>query len=154
CVALVIARGLTRRQSEGAGIGHFVVDLVRSIVYVLLPLSVVFGLVLAAQGLIQNLAPYVEATTLEGAKQTIAMGPVASQEAIKQLGTNGGGFFNAHSASPFENSTTLNNFLETYAILVIPFGLAFTFGFMVKDKRQGIAVFSIMMVIWLAFSVA
>jgi potassium-transporting ATPase potassium-binding subunit len=151
-VALVLARGLTRRVSvaeaaaapANAGLGHFVVDLVRSIVYLLLPLSIVFGLVLAASGVIQNLAPYVDATTLEGARQTIAMGPVASQEVIKELGTNGGGFFNANSAHPFESPTPFTNFLEMVLIFAIPAGLTYTFGRMAKSQRQGWAVFAAM----------
>jgi K+-transporting ATPase ATPase A chain len=149
-VALVLARGLTRRGGVGAGdgIGHFVVDLVRSIVYVLLPLSVVFGLVLAASGVIQNLSPYVEATTLEGAKQTIAMGPVASQEVIKELGTNGGGFFNANSAHPFASPTPFTNFLEMVLIFAIPAGLTYTFGRMAKSQRQGWAIFGAMAVLF------
>jgi K+-transporting ATPase ATPase A chain len=145
-VALVLARALTRRGAEGKneGVGHFVVDLIRSIVYVLIPLSVVFGLVLAASGVIQNLSPYVEATTLEGVKQTIAMGPVASQEAIKELGTNGGGFFNANSAHPFESPTPFTNFIELLLIFAIPAGLTYTFGRMAKSQRQGWAIFSAM----------
>ena len=151
CVALVLARGLTRRSAgtKGAGLGHFVVDLVRSIVYVLLPLSIVFGLVLAASGVIQNFSPYVEATTLEGAKQTIAMGPVASQEVIKELGTNGGGFFNANSAHPFESPTPFTNFLEMLLIFAIPAGLTYTFGRMAKSQRQGWAIFGAMAVLFL-----
>ena len=150
CVALVLARGLTRRSAEtkGDGVGHFVVDLVRSIVYVLLPLSIVFGLVLAASGVIQNLSPYVEVTTLEGAKQTIAMGPVASQEVIKELGTNGGGFFNANSAHPFESPTPFTNFLEMLLIFAIPAGLTYTFGRMAKSQRQGWAIFGAMAVLF------
>ena len=144
-VALVIARGLTRR-AEGAnqGLGHFVVDLVRGIVYVLLPISIVFGLVLAAQGVIQNLSPYLDVTTLEGAKQTIAMGPVASQEAIKELGTNGGGFFNANSAHPFENPTPLTNFIQLVLIFAIPGALTYTFGRMARDQKHGWAIFAAM----------
>jgi len=150
CVALVLARGLTRRRGESKvdGVGNFVVDLVRSIVYVLLPLSIAFGLVLAASGVIQNVSPYVEATTLEGAKQTIAMGPVASQEVIKELGTNGGGFFNANSAHPFENPTPLTSFLEMLLILAIPSGLTYTFGRMAKSQRQGWAIFGAMAVLF------
>ncbi len=151
CVALVLARGLTRRSAEtkGDGVGHFVVDLVRSIVYVLLPLSIVFGLVLAGSGVIQNVSSYVEATTLEGAKQTIAMGPVASQEVIKELGTNGGGFFNANSAHPFESPTPFTNFLEMLLIFAIPAGLTYTFGRMAKSQRQGWAIFGAMAVLFL-----
>jgi K+-transporting ATPase ATPase A chain len=150
CVALVLARGLTRRSQgeDGAGradgVGHFVVDLIRSILYVLLPLSVVFGLVLAAAGVIQNLSGYVDVTTLEGVKQTLAMGPVASQEIIKELGTNGGGFFNANSAHPFENPTAFTNFLELLLIFAIPAGLTSTFGRMAKSPRQGWAIFAAM----------
>jgi K+-transporting ATPase ATPase A chain len=152
CVALVLARGLTRRRSEsaGEGVGHFVVDLVRSIVYVLLPLSVVFGLMLAASGVIQNLSPYLDVTTLEGAKQTVAMGPVASQEVIKELGTNGGGFFNANSAHPFENPTPLANFLELLLIFAIPAGLTYTFGRMARGQRQGWAIFAAMTFLFFA----
>ena len=151
-VALVLARGLTRRGGDAAGdgVGHFVVDLVRSLVYVLLPLSVLFGLVLAANGVIQNVSPYVEALTLEGAKQTIAMGPVASQEVIKELGTNGGGFFNANSAHPFENPTPFTNFLEMVLIFAIPAGLTYTFGRMARNQRQGWAIFAAMAVLFLA----
>jgi len=151
CVALVLARGLTRRSADtkGDGVGHFVVDLVRSIIYVLLPLSIVFGLVLAASGVIQNFSPYVDATTLEGAKQTIAMGPVASQEAIKLLGTNGGGFFNANSAHPFENPTSFTNFIEMLLIFAVPAGLTYTFGRMAKSQRQGWAIFAAMAALFL-----
>jgi potassium-transporting ATPase potassium-binding subunit len=143
-VALVIARALTRRMEGGAdaGVGHFVVDLVRGIVYVLLPLSVVIGLALAAQGLIQNLSPYLEVTTLEGAKQTLALGPVASQEVIKQLGTNGGGFFNANAAHPFENPTPLTNLISLSLIFLIPAGLTYMFGRMAREQRQGWAIFA------------
>jgi potassium-transporting ATPase potassium-binding subunit len=150
-VALVLARGLTRRGSEasGGGVGHFVVDVVRSIVYVLLPISIVAGLVLASSGVIQNVSPYVEATTLEGAKQTIAMGPVASQEAIKQLGTNGGGFFNANSAHPFESPTPFTNFFEMLLIFAIPAALTYTFGRMAKSQRQGWAIFAAMAFLFL-----
>src|SRR4029453_4007865 len=126
------------------------VDLVRGIVYLLLPISIVFGLVLASQGLIQNLSAYVEATTLEGAKQTIALGPVASQEAIKQLGTNGGGFFNANAAHPFENPNPLTNFFSMFLIFAIPAGLTFTFGRMAKDQKQGWAIFGAMAFLFFA----
>jgi K+-transporting ATPase ATPase A chain len=138
-IAVALARGLTRKgEGKGAGtIGNFWVDLVRSTVYVLLPLSLVLALVFVSQGLIQNMSAYPDATTLEGAKQTIAMGPFASQEAIKQLGTNGGGPFNANAAHPYENSTPLANFFSMFAIFAISSGLTFTFGRMAGDQRQG-----------------
>ena len=120
-VAVAFVRGLTRGVCRG--IGNFWVDLTRSWLYVLLPGAVVIALLLASQGVVQNLNAYSQATTLEGAQQVIAQGPVASQEAIKMLGTNGGGFFNANSAHPYENPTPLTNFLEMLSILVIPSGL-------------------------------
>jgi K+-transporting ATPase ATPase A chain len=146
-VAIALARGLTRRgEGKGSGtIGNFWVDLTRSTVYILLPLSVLFALIFVSQGMIQNFAPYPDATTLEGAKQTIAMGPVASQEAIKQLGTNGGGFFNANAAHPFENPNPLTNFLSMFAIFAISAGLTYSFGRMAGDQRQGWALFGAML---------
>jgi K+-transporting ATPase ATPase A chain len=151
-VALAVARGLTRRgEGKGPGtIGNFWVDLTRSTVYVLLPLSVVFALFFVSQGVIQNLAPYVEAATLEGGRQVIAMGPVASQEAIKQLGTNGGGFTNANAAHPFENPNALTNFFSMLLIFAIPAGLTFTFGRMAKDQKQGWALFGAMAFLFFA----
>ena len=125
-------------------------DLTRATVYVLLPLSVVIALLFVSQGVIQNFSAYTKAATLEGGTQTIAQGPVASQEAIKMLGTNGGGFFNANSAHPFENPTPLSNFLQMLAIFVIPAGLTYTFGKMVKDTRQGWAIFAAMSVLFIA----
>ena len=151
-VMAALIRGLARRQA--ATIGNFWVDLVRTTLRILLPLSFVVALAFVSQGVIQNVHGFTHVTTLEGRTQAVPGGPAASQVAIKQLGTNGGGFFSVNSAHPFENSTPLNNFLETYAILLIPFALAFTFGHMVRDRRQGRAVFAIMMVIWLAMSVA
>jgi K+-transporting ATPase ATPase A chain len=145
-VAIALARGLTRR-GEGTptgAIGNFWVDLTRANVYVLLPLCLVFALVFVSQGMIQSLAPYAEATTLEGGAQVIAMGPVASQEAIKQLGTNGGGFFNANAAHPFENPNALTNFLSMFLIFAIPAGLTYAFGRMARDQRQGWALFAAM----------
>ncbi|MFN7955909.1 MAG: potassium-transporting ATPase subunit KdpA, partial [bacterium] len=145
-VALALARGLTRRAGPAGPttLGNFWVDVVRGTLYVLLPLSIVFALVLVSQGVIQNLAPYREVTTLEGAKQILAMGPVASQEAIKQLGTNGGGFFNANAAHPFENPTPFTNFVSMFLIFAIPGGLTYTYGRMAKDQRQGWALFGAM----------
>jgi K+-transporting ATPase ATPase A chain len=149
-VALVIARGLTRHRGPGAPptLGNFWVDIIRSILYVLLPISVVFAFVLATQGVIQNFAPYKTITTLEGGSQNLAMGPVASQEAIKELGTNGGGFFNANSAHPFENPSPLTNFLELVSIFAIPAGLTYTFGRMAKNQGQGWAVFAAMSILF------
>jgi len=147
-VAIALIRGFTRREAKT--IGNFWVDLTRATVYILLPLSVAFALFLAAQGVPQTLKPYPVAKTLEGATQTIAVGPVASQEAIKMLGTNGGGFFNANSAHPFENPTPLTNFVECVAILLISAGLTYTFGAMVKDTRQGWALFAAMSILCLA----
>ncbi len=149
-VALAVARGLTRRTVGGKTIGNFWVDLIRGTLYVLLPLSLVFALVLVSQGVIQNLAPYKEVTTLEGLKQVLAMGPVASQEAIKELGTNGGGFFNANSAHPFENPSPLTNFIEMVLIFGISGGLTYTFGRMAKDQKQGWAIFAAMSILFFA----
>jgi K+-transporting ATPase ATPase A chain len=150
-IALCLARGLTRKPADGdsEGVGHFVVDLIRSIVYLLLPVSIVFGLVLISQGVIQNLDAYLNVTTLEGAKQTIALGPVASQEAIKQLGTNGGGFFNANAAHPFENPNGFSNLLSLFMIFAIPAGLTYTFGRMARSQRQGWALLGAMTVLFL-----
>ncbi len=151
-IAVALARGITRRgEGKGPGtIGNFWVDLTRATVYILLPISFVFALVFVSQGMIQNLAPYHEVKTLEGAKQMIAMGPVASQEAIKQLGTNGGGFFNANAAHPFENPNPLTNFLSMFLIFAIPAGLTYTFGRMAKDQRQGWALFGAMAFLFFA----
>jgi K+-transporting ATPase ATPase A chain len=151
-VALAVARGLTRKPGpEGSkGIGNFYADLIRALVYVLLPVSIVVSLVMVSQGVIQNLSPYHEVTTLEGAKQVIAMGPTASQEVIKMFGTNGGGFFNANSAHPFENPTALMNMLQLVLIFGIPAGLTYTYGRMAKDQRQGWVLFAAMSVLFLA----
>jgi K+-transporting ATPase ATPase A chain len=151
-IAIALARGLTRHgdgKADGT-IGNFWVDLTRATVYVLLPLSFVFALVFVSQGMLQNLAPYQEVTTLEGAKQVIAMGPVASQEAIKQLGTNGGGFFNANSAHPFESPNALTNFFSMFLIFLIPAGLTYTFGRMARDQKQGWALFGAMTFLFFA----
>ncbi len=147
-VAIALVRGIARRQQKT--IGNFWVDLVRGTVYVLLPLALIGALLICSQGVIQNFNTYTTATTLEGKPQTIAQGPAASQVAIKQLGTNGGGFFNVNSAHPLENPTPLSNFLETLFILLIPAGLVYTFGKMVKDTRQGWAIFATMSVLFLA----
>jgi K+-transporting ATPase ATPase A chain len=151
-IMAALIRGLSRRQA--ATIGNFWVDLVRTVVRILLPLSFVFTLLFVSQGVIQNLHGFTSVHTVEGAAQSIPGGPAASQVAIKQLGTNGGGFFNVNSAHPFENSTPLNDFIELYAIVLIPFALAFAYGRMIGDKRQGRAVAAIMFVIWLAMSLS
>jgi K+-transporting ATPase ATPase A chain len=146
-VAIAVVRGFS---SQGkATIGNFWVDMTRATVYLLLPISFVAALLFASQGVIQNWDGYTQAATVEGATQTIAQGPVASQEAIKQLGTNGGGFFNANSAHPFENPTPFSTTLQILLIFLIPAGLAYTFGYMVRDRRQGWAIFAAMSVMFL-----
>ncbi|MCA0303250.1 MAG: potassium-transporting ATPase subunit KdpA [Proteobacteria bacterium] len=147
-LAIALVRGFARRSSRG--IGNFWADLVRCTLYILLPLSIAVGLFFAWQGVPQTLAAATEATTLEGAKQTIALGPVASQEAIKMLGTNGGGFFNANSAHPFENPTALTNFVQVVLIFSLGAALTNVFGRMVGDPRQGWAVFAVMAALFLA----
>jgi len=148
CGAIALARGIARRSA--GRLGNFWVDLVRGTLYLFVPLSIVLALVLAQQGVIQNFSAYVTAKTLEGATQVIAMGPVASQEAIKQLGTNGGGFFNANAAHPFENPTPLTNLLSMLAIFAIPAGITWTYGRMVKNARHGWALWSAMFVLFFA----
>jgi K+-transporting ATPase ATPase A chain len=157
-IALALARGITYRLQAGAAktLGNFWVDLVRATVYVLIPLSVPVALLLVSQGVIQNFSSYVEMTTLEGVKQTLAMGPVASQEIIKELGTNGGGFFNANSAHPFESPTPLTNFIELLLIFSIPAAITYTYGRMARDQRQGWVLFAAMALIfvvgvWVAY---
>ncbi len=150
-IALVIALVRAFARTSANTVGNFWVDLTRCTLYILLPLSIVAALFLVWQGVPQNLGPYVDATTLEGAKQTLSQGPAASQIAIKQLGTNGGGFWNANSAVPYENPTPLSNFLEVLYILLISAALTHTFGRMVKDERQGWALYAAMSVIFLAF---
>jgi K+-transporting ATPase ATPase A chain len=144
--AVALARGIARRSA--GRIGNFWVDLVRGTLYLFLPLSFVLALLMVQQGVIQNFHPYVTAATLEGAKQVLAMGPVASQEAIKQLGTNGGGFFNANAAHPFENPTPWTNFLSMLAIFVVPAGLTYMFGRMVKNQKHGWALWAAMFVLF------
>ena len=179
-VAVAVIRGFARHSS--ATIGNFWADVTRGTLYILLPLSILLALVLASQGVIQNFDSYRDVTTLEiqsyqnpaldadgtpvrdaagnavttpatTQTQTLPMGPVASQEAIKELGTNGGGFFNANSAHPFENPTPLTNFLEMFAILVIPFALTYTFGLLVGDTRQGWALLAAMLVLFVSLTV-
>ncbi len=147
-VALALVRGIASRSAQG--IGNFWVDITRATLYVLLPICLVYSLFLVQQGVPQNFAPYTKATTLEGAVQSIAQGPVASQESIKMLGTNGGGFFNANSAHPYENPTPLANWIQMLSIFLIPAGLTYTFGKMVGNTRQGWALFGAMAVLFLA----
>src|ERR1039457_5316224 len=146
-VAIAVIRGFARHSVKT--LGNFWVDFTRANVYVLLPLSVVGALLLCSQGVIQNFDSYTKAATVEGAVQTIPQGPFASQEAIKELGTNGGGSLNANSAHPYENPTPFSNFIEMLLIFVIPAGLTYTFGKMVKDTRQGWALFSAMCILFL-----
>jgi K+-transporting ATPase ATPase A chain len=146
-VGVAFIRGLTRRS--GDAVGNFWVDLTRSILWILLPISIVLAVFLMAFGVTQTLAGPAAAHTVEGATQLIARGPVASQEAIKELGTNGGGFFNANSAHPFENPTPLTNFVEVLALLCIPAGLTFTFGRFARNQLQGWAIFTAMMALFL-----
>jgi K+-transporting ATPase ATPase A chain len=146
-LAVALIRGFARRSAKG--VGNFWVDLVRCTLYILLPISIVVGLFFVWQGMPQNLGAYTEATTLEGAKQVIAQGPVASQEVIKMLGTNGGGFFNANSAHPFENPNAFTNFVEMVLIFSIGAALTNVFGRMVGDQRQGWAVFAVMGLLFL-----
>ena len=146
-VAVALCRGFARYETDT--VGNFWVDMTRATLYVLLPISFVAALVLCSQGAIQNVHPYTMVKTVEGATQTIAQGPVASQEAIKQLGTNGGGFFNANSAHPFESPTAFTNLVQMLLIFVLGAGMTYTFGHMVKDTRQGWALFWAMAVMFL-----
>jgi potassium-transporting ATPase potassium-binding subunit len=144
--AVALARGVARRSA--GGIGNFWVDLIRGTLYLFLPLSFVLALLFVQQGTIQNFAHYVTVTTVEGTKQVLAMGPVASQSAIKQLGTNGGGFFNANAAHPFENPTPWTNFLSMFAIFIVPAGLTYYYGRLVKNQKHGWALWAAMFVLF------
>ena len=151
-VLVALIRGMTRRSAQT--IGNFWVDLTRTTLYILLPLSLVLAVAIVSQGVVQTFHPYAHAALVQsGSDQTIALGPVASQVAIKQLGTNGGGFFNVNSAHPFENPTPISNSLELLAILLIPAALCYTFGKMVKDTRQGWAILAAMTVLFVALLV-
>lgn len=148
-VLLALIRGLSRKteaERKAATLGNFWKDLTRSVLFILIPLSIVLSLTLVKQGAIQNFSSYTHATTIEGKDQLIPGGPAASQIAIKQLGTNGGGFFNVNSAHPFENPTPLSNWLSLISILLIPAALTYTFGLMIGAKKQGWAIFSAMMI--------
>ena len=146
-VAVALIRGIISRS--GKSIGNFWQDLVRTVLYVLLPISFVFALVLVFQGSIQNFSHYLLAHTLTGGSQSIGQGPVASQEAIKELGTNGGGFFNTNSAHPFENPSGFTNLVEMLLVLIIPAAIVFAYGRMAGKRRQGYAVYATMMVMFL-----
>lgn len=146
-VLLALIRGISRKSSQT--IGNFWVDLTRTIVYLFLPICIIFALFLVSQGVIQNFHTYVDAKTLVGENQQIPMGPAASQIAIKQLGTNGGGFFNANSAHPFENPTPLSNFFQTFAILCIPAAATYMYGILIKSRKQGWVIFSVMFLLWI-----
>lgn len=148
CACVALMRGFARHSCKT--VGNFWRDLVRSLLYIFFPIMFFYSLFLVWQGCIQNFQPYLTATTVEGLKQIIPQGPLASQEAIKMLGINGGGIFNANSAHPFENPTPLSNFIEMLSIFVLPAGLTYMFGRMVKDRRQGWALLSAMFVLFLA----
>lgn len=158
CIAIALIRGLTRHDSRT--IGNFWQDMTRSVLYILLPVAIIAAMLLVSQGVIQNLDPYANGSLLQSTQipngqtihnQILPMGPVASQEAIKELGTNGGGFFGANSAHPFENPTPLTNFLERLLILLIPFSLTYTFGRFSSNTKQGWALFTTMMMLFIVF---
>jgi K+-transporting ATPase ATPase A chain len=149
-LAIGFIRGIARQGRDAKGrIGNFWADLVRGTLYILLPLALIVALLLVQQGVIQNFNPYLEVTTLEGGKQTMAMGPAASQVAIKQIGSNGGGFFNVNSAHPFENATPWSNFIEMLSLLAIASGLTWTLGRMVRRQAHGWAVWAAMFVLFM-----
>ena len=153
CAGIALIRGLVRRQTKE--IGNFWADLVKTVLYILLPASIIISIVLVSQGVIQNLDSYKIINTLEGIKQTIPMGPVASQEAIKMFGTNGGGFFNANSSHPFENPNAVTNLIEMLSMLLIPIGFVFIFERMSNNKKQGYIIFITMLILFvMMFSVA
>jgi potassium-transporting ATPase potassium-binding subunit len=147
-VALALIRGLTRKTTEN--LGNFWADMTRCAVYVLIPLSIILTVVLAGQGVVQTFSHYITATTLQGTTQTIPLGPAASQIAIKQLGTNGGGFFNMNSSHPFENPTPFSNFIELFSIIIISAGLVFTYGHYAKSKHQAWTIFITMFIMFAA----
>lgn len=144
---VAVIRGFTGRESKT--IGNLWVDMTRSVLYILIPLSLIAAVILISQGVVQTFHSYITADTLEGGKQLIPLGPAASQIAVKQLGTNGGGFFNVNSAHPFENPTFISNLVENFSILLIPFAFVFMFGFMLKNRKQGRAVFITMAVLFI-----
>lgn len=146
-VAVALLRAFTNKEIKT--IGNFWVDLTRAIVYILLPLSILYSLIFLSQGVVQNLNPYIKARTLQGAEQVIAQGPVATQEAIKVLGTNGGGFFNANSAHPYENPNPLTDYMQILGLLIISAALPFTFGILLNNRKQGWAIFMAMAILYL-----
>jgi len=146
-VMAALARGISRKETSA--LGNFWVDIVRATLYILLPISFILAIALVSQGVIQNLSDYVDAKTIEGSIQILPMGPAASQIAIKQLGTNGGGFFGVNSAYPFENPTPFSNFLEMFSILILPAACAYAFGFLVKNYRHGIALLIAMFTVFI-----
>ncbi len=146
-VAMAIIRGFVRKNT--ATIGNFWVDLTRSVLYLLLPLAIIWALIFASQGVVQTLGPYVTAQTLDGGVQTIAVGPTATQDSIKVLGTNGGGFFNANSAHPYENPTPLTDFLQVLGMLLIAASLPFALGHIINNPKQGRAIFAAMLLLFL-----
>lgn len=148
-IAVVVALLRAFTNKEIKTIGNFWVDLTRAIVYILLPLSILYSLVFVSQGVIQNLNPYVKAHTIQGVEQVIAQGPVASQESIKLLGTNGGGFFNANSAHPYENPTPLTDYMQILGLLIISAAFPFTFGVLLNNRKQGWAIFMAMAILYL-----
>lgn len=149
-IAIALTRGIARKSTQG--IGNYWVDMTRATVYVLLPICILYTLFLVSQGVIQNFSPYLEVTTLEGVKQLIGMGPAASQVAIKMLGTNGGGFFNANASHPFENATPLSNFIQMLSIFLIPAALTYTYGTITKARKHGWIIFAAMMTLFIAFT--
>ncbi|NNM67239.1 MAG: potassium-transporting ATPase subunit KdpA [Spirochaetales bacterium] len=150
-VMAALIRGIFRRETKA--LGNFWVDMVRINLYLLLPISLVYSLLLTAQGAIQNFSPYLNFTTLAGAKEVLPLGPVASQEAIKMLGTNGGGFFNANSAHPFENPTAFTNFVQAFSVFLLPASFVFAYGRIVKDKRQSWAIYGVMIALFTCFAI-
>lgn len=144
-VLIALTRGIITRQ--GKSLGNFWSDLIKSVIYILLPLSILLSIVLVGEGVVQTFSPYKDIVTLEGAKQTIPLGPAASQIAIKQIGTNGGGFFNANSAFPFENPTPVTNFLYMLFLILIPSALVFTYGRMIKSSKQAWLIYGVMLFI-------
>ena len=147
-VLVAFTRGLVNKST--ASLGNFWQDLVRSLYYVLIPASIILALLLCSQGVVQSFSQYKEITTLQGEKQVLPLGPAASQIAIKQLGTNGGGFFGVNSAHPFENPTPLANFLEMFALLLIPAASVYAFGVMIKNRRHAWLLFSVMLFLFIA----